>query len=325
MPALAAGLFRREIVGIWLAGLIVAGCAAPVGSSPASQGSEGPSPTASSASQDPASVVLQADVDVGGRTIHISCLGTAPAGTPTVVLVSGMGAGADAWNPVFYPIAALTRVCAYDRAGLGSSQPAGEPQTTADQVKDLHAALARTKIGAPYVLGGHSLGAWNITLYVSAYPDEVGGLAFIDPRGPGVSGKWLAALPPASSAEPASVAANRDELTTGETDPSLNPEGMDLRTSEGQIIKVLTADGLLFGDRPVIVLGAGRTKESWADLPAEVRTAFDKIWLDEQKALVAESSRGTFTPVPDSGHDLADEDPDAIVSAIQTVITQLHD
>lgn len=284
----------------------------------------GPEPASVAPGNDPASVLLTADVDVGGRKVHVSCLGTAAAGVPTVVFESGLGAGAEAWNPVFYGVAAMTRVCAYDRAGLGASDPAtGKPPTTEDQVADLHAALAGAKVSGPYVLGSHSLGAWNISLYTSSYPDDVLGLVFVDPRGPGVSAKWLAAMPPATSSEPDAIAANRDELTTGESDPSLNPEGMDLRTSEDQAIKVLTADGQLFADRPVIVLGGGRTKDSWADLPADVRKAFDAIWLDEQKALAAESTRGTFKSVPESSHDLMGEFPEEVVQAVKDVLAQV--
>ena len=313
------------LIGLSLVAWIVTACSASAGSP-----STGPvvsattAPASVSPSEDPANVLLTADADVGGRKIHVSCLGTAAAGVPTVVFESGLGDGAEAWNPVFHGVAAATRVCAYDRAGLGASDPAiGKPPTTADQVADLHAALAGAKVTGPYLLGGHSLGAWNITLYTSTYPDEVVGLLFVDPRGPGVSGKWLAALPPAAPGEPAAIAGNRDELTTGETDPSLNPEGMDLPTSEAQTIQVLAAQGLLFGDRPVTVLGGGRTKESWADLPTDVRTTFDKVWLDEQMALAAESTRGTFKSVPESSHDLMGEYPDEVVQAVRDLIAQV--
>ena len=66
----------------------------------------------------------------------------------------------------------MTRVCAFDRAGLGPSDPQPRsPQTAADVVADLHAALAAAGETGPFVPVGFSLGGLFVRLYASTYPD----------------------------------------------------------------------------------------------------------------------------------------------------------
>jgi pimeloyl-ACP methyl ester carboxylesterase len=95
-------------------------------------------------------------VDVGRYRLAIHCIGE---GSPTVVLETGLGAPSEYWAPIQQEIAWLTRVCRFDRAGRGKSDPAPTPRTCADMVADLHALLHNASIPAPYVLVGNSLGA----------------------------------------------------------------------------------------------------------------------------------------------------------------------
>ena len=61
-------------------------------------------------------------VDVGGHRLHLHCVGT---GSPTVVIEAGLGDWSATWSDRVQPEAArTTRVCAYDRAGLGWSDAA---------------------------------------------------------------------------------------------------------------------------------------------------------------------------------------------------------
>jgi hypothetical protein len=57
-------------------------------------------------------------VDVGGHRLHIWCTGT---GDPTVILEDGLGGSTADWGLVQPEVARFTRVCSYDRAGLGYS------------------------------------------------------------------------------------------------------------------------------------------------------------------------------------------------------------
>ena len=49
------------------------------------------------------------------------CLRISGVGAPTVIFDSAIRKGRDAWNEVFSELAQLTRVCSYDRKGIGGS------------------------------------------------------------------------------------------------------------------------------------------------------------------------------------------------------------
>src|ERR1700690_2215869 len=77
-------------------------------------------------------------VNIGGRRINLHCMG---AGSPTVVLMAGIFSWSVVWYKTQPVIAQKTRVCAFDRAGYGFSDPGPRPQILSDVVDDLHAAL----------------------------------------------------------------------------------------------------------------------------------------------------------------------------------------
>ena len=88
-------------------------------------------------------------VDVGGYKLHIQCLGT---GSPTVVLDAGLGCTSLDWSLVQAEIGQTTRVCAYDRAGMGWSESGPEPRTPEQNARELHTLLANAGLEGPYVL-----------------------------------------------------------------------------------------------------------------------------------------------------------------------------
>ena len=94
-------------------------------------------------------------VDVGGYRLHLNCQGQ---GGPTVVMESGNGDFSLSWSKVQGKVAKFTRVCTYDRAGLGWSERSPQPRTAHNLVKDLNTLLARSDVEPPFVLVGHSLG-----------------------------------------------------------------------------------------------------------------------------------------------------------------------
>lgn len=227
------------------------------------------------------------------------------------------------WNSIFYDVAVRTRVCAYDRAGLNQSQPAPESaRTLQDQVDDLRVLMTSAELAGPIVFAAHSSGAWIVSLYTSQHPEDIVGVVLVDPRGSHVSAEWLAALPPKAEGEPAAVAANRDELTTFDSDPTLNDEHLNLTKAMEQVNEVLDPTTPLFGDRPLIVLQAGLTPNSWSDLPDEIRDRFGRIWHDGQTAFLAESTKSSAVAVPDSDHELPDMRPDAVVDALFEVLDE---
>ena len=116
-------------------------------------------------------------VDVGGYKLHINCTGQ---GSPTVILEAGMGNYSLFWANVQPEVAKYTRVCSYDRAGYGWSEPSPRPRTTIVEVEELHTLLVNANVEGPYVLVGHSLGGMNVRVYAHNYPDEVVGMVLVD-------------------------------------------------------------------------------------------------------------------------------------------------
>jgi pimeloyl-ACP methyl ester carboxylesterase len=117
----------------------------------------------------------------GGHRLHARCSGS---GQPAVVLEAGIAASSMSWTLVQPRIAEFTRVCAYDRAGLGWSDAAGSAVTAADNAEALHAMLRALGIPPPYVLVGHSYGNFVIRLFAARHPHEVGGMVLVDPIPP---------------------------------------------------------------------------------------------------------------------------------------------
>ena len=114
-------------------------------------------------------------VQVDGRKLHLHCSGK---GSPTVLLMAGGSAFSIDWDLVQPRIADTTRVCSYDRAGLGWSDPGPADETVEQTIRDLHELLRTAREQGPYVLVGASIGGVFIRAYQRAFPDEVAALVF---------------------------------------------------------------------------------------------------------------------------------------------------
>ncbi|MEP7330587.1 MAG: alpha/beta hydrolase [Terracoccus sp.] len=120
-------------------------------------------------------------IDVGGHRLHLQCTGS---GSPTVVLQPGGGDFSSVMGWIAPAVARDTRVCVYDRAGRGWSEPADGPQDATKIATDLHTLLQRGDVPGPYVLAGHSFGGLYVLTYADRYPDEVAGLVLVDSTNP---------------------------------------------------------------------------------------------------------------------------------------------
>src|SRR5213593_353976 len=117
-------------------------------------------------------------VDIGGFKLRMKVAGQ---GTPSIVLDAGFSDRLESWDDIFADLARLTRVVAYDRAGLGKSDPGPEPRTFTEIATELHTLLQHANIPPPYILVGHSMGGAHIRAFASLFKAEVAGLVFIDP------------------------------------------------------------------------------------------------------------------------------------------------
>jgi pimeloyl-ACP methyl ester carboxylesterase len=119
--------------------------------------------------------------DVGGHRLFFRSSGE---GSPTVILESGLGGATGAFVWLERAIAKFTRVCVYDRAGLGKSDTADGPYSFLESVQQLHTLLEKAGVKGPYILVGHSIGGILIREFTRRYPDEVAGLIFLDSSHP---------------------------------------------------------------------------------------------------------------------------------------------
>jgi pimeloyl-ACP methyl ester carboxylesterase len=116
-------------------------------------------------------------VDIGGRRLHIHCTGE---GGPTVVLEAGAGDLSFDWTFVQPGVARFTRVCSYDRAGYGWSDPGPQPRTARQIALELHTGLQKAGLKSPYVLVGQSFGGFLVRAFARYYPQDVVGMVLVD-------------------------------------------------------------------------------------------------------------------------------------------------
>jgi pimeloyl-ACP methyl ester carboxylesterase len=120
-------------------------------------------------------------INIGTHRLHINCIGQ---GMPTVIIDSGIGGFSLEWFKIQNNLSDDVRICSYDRAGYGWSDPGPKPRTTARIAKELRTLLVEAKIPGPYLLVGHSFGGYNIRYFASEYPEMTAGLVLIDSSHP---------------------------------------------------------------------------------------------------------------------------------------------
>jgi pimeloyl-ACP methyl ester carboxylesterase len=245
-------------------------------------------------------------VDVGGFSLYARVMGT---GKPTVVFESGLGDDLDSWNLVQPAIARLTCTVAYDRAGLGESQPSPGPRNISSMVEELHALLSRAKLTPPYLIVAHSLGGFIARMFTHRYPDQVCGLVLVDPSHEDFQ-KGMAAL--RSPEEWSAMEKQRSEHYRSAPVP-VRAEVQELQHDLEQMASVTWTGGI-----PTTILTSTRLEEN----------ARRFGMMLEDKALWRRLHAGWLTQVPDAKHILTDqsghyiqrEQPELVIKAIRKMI-----
>jgi pimeloyl-ACP methyl ester carboxylesterase len=117
-------------------------------------------------------------VDIGGRRLHLVAAGE---GSPAVVVIPALADNVLQWLGIIEGVAAETRACVYDRAGIGFSDPPPRGRRTPDiMAEDLHALLSAAGVPPPYVLVGHSIGGIVARRFYAHHPKMVAGIVLVD-------------------------------------------------------------------------------------------------------------------------------------------------
>jgi pimeloyl-ACP methyl ester carboxylesterase len=263
---------RRTAIAV---ALVLAACGAESTSRSLSPSpSSSPEPTGGSA-------------DVGGYELSYECRGE---GAPTVILEAGLGAaGTDEFLGFIDQVAAITRVCTYDRAGTGTSdnRPEGFHVTAGLMAEEVHRLLDVLEMQEPVVLVGHSYGGMPIRAFEGVYPGDVAGMVLID-----------------VSSEPEVPVYER--LDAG---PWIDrTDRIDIHAT----VRELHAAGDL-GDIPLVVVTAGIIEDEWlATVPDLAARA--------QARLAGLSSNAYEVVAPESGHFVHRDAPDVVLAAIVAVV-----
>jgi pimeloyl-ACP methyl ester carboxylesterase len=118
---------------------------------------------------------------VEGLPMHIDCSGT---GSPAVVMEAAASAPWSLWRKAQPELSQITRVCSYDRAGHGWSEPRKGPRDAETIVRELHSLLDKAGVKRPFVLAGHSAGGLFVREYAREFPADVAGVALIESSSP---------------------------------------------------------------------------------------------------------------------------------------------
>lgn len=270
-------------------------------------------------------------VDVGGYRLHINCTGT---GSPTVIIDAGQGDWSTSWGSVQQEVAKTTRICTYDRAGMGWSEAGPLPRDAAQFAKELHTLLQNANIPGPYVLVGHSLGGTSVRVFVHDYGSEVAGVVLIESMNPGQAtqphiqaqaqsdpqsqpfslqaalarfgiGRLLVKLPTIVPSMPAGQEAYYPLYIRPQSLQTADNELQGIPASLDQAAAVKT-----FGDLPLIVL------------TAKLNT--NPRWPEWQSELLQLSSNSQHLFAENSGHVVQFDEPEAAIDAIVKMIERVR-
>lgn len=273
-------------------------------------------------------------VNVNGRRMHIDCTG---AGTPTVILDSGLGDTYFSWRKVQPETAKFVRVCSYDRAGLGYSDPSSQPRTSKVMAQELHALLQAANVPPPYILVGHSMGGYDVRLYASLYRNEVAGMVLVDASHPDQENRFSAELRTMEGSWKREAEFMEYGMPFGiprllglcDDDPVPRAaecnwhsarEGAAEMKAFPQSAAETAATGSL-GDIPLAVLSHDPEKPS-AELPPDLAKSTNQAWEKMQEELAHLSTRGTQTIAKNSGHYIQIDRPELVIAAVRSVVEQ---
>ena len=257
-------------------------------------------------------------VDVGGHRLHVWCTGS---GSPLVILETGLGGSAVDWGLVQPEVARFTRVCSYDRAGLGYSDAGPGPRTARRMARELAALLDRIGARDSLVLVGASSGGLTVRVFASEHPERVSGLVLVDAAHEDQNHE----IPPIARFVPALASLGVLRLLGISFGPPVESLAADVRgygratefraqgykAAAGEVIAFEKSAAEVRESRrrltnPVIVVTGGRND--------------DPRWRELQRDQLTLSSRSCHVIAENSGHVVMADQPDVVTNAIRELV-----
>ncbi len=266
-------------------------------------------------------------IDVGGFNMHIYCTGE---GGPIVILDAGLGHGTVYWSQVQDGISKHTRVCSYDRAGMGWSESGPKLRTYMKVTDELHTLLASSGEEGPFVLVGHSAGAHTVRFFVQDYPNKVAGIVLEDAANERVLTRENLA-PGVKMMQDASLAARLGYFRINEGSLAMMA-GIEIPAELKPYLHILynsktfatSADELEAMPVTAEAIAPTKYQGAWKDLPAIVLTADNEMGRmlgmhEHHRQLAALSTKGEQILV-NSSHNIHIDQPDVVIQAVLKVV-----
>lgn len=260
-------------------------------------------------------------VDIGTHKLQLYCAGK---GSPTVLLDTGSGESYASWKQFIENIAKETRICAYDRAGYGQSEPGPLPRDSGRETEELYLLLNKAGIKGPYLLVGHSLGGLNMQVFADRYPKLVAGMLLLDPPPLG----WLAGdnFPELREMynQQAQALQAQAEAARSAVDPQAKAQADFLAMLASEMNEMFAgsfqqASGIKsFGDIPLTVIASTQANPNFG-LAAR---AYQQYWITQSKELAEKSTRGKFLLAEGSSHHIHLDAPLLVHEAVRELIQE---
>jgi pimeloyl-ACP methyl ester carboxylesterase/protein-S-isoprenylcysteine O-methyltransferase Ste14 len=280
-------------------------------------------------------------VDIGGRKLHLLCIGD---GSPIVFFeASGFGVSSLASAMVRERLASRTRVCSYDRIGMGWSDPAPSHLTAGGLASDLAVLQDRADLPAPFVIVASSIGGLVAEMFARQYPERVAGLVFLDAATGHIAREGFARYPAVGpGAAIVSFAAQLGGMRlldpfdiTGDSDEARRSRGFTyggraigavaaIARGVPDTVREFDAAPPLRADVPLVVLSASDPRA--VNLPGLRRLSAERsdLRLEAHQRLAKQSTRGSWKVVPKSEHLIAFSQPEAVIEVIVAMLDELR-
>jgi pimeloyl-ACP methyl ester carboxylesterase len=260
-------------------------------------------------------------INLGLHVMYIDCLGDR---SPTVLIDAGLGDASANWLKIAKILSQNVRVCLYDRAGYGWSDPGPGERTTAQIVHELNMLLEFADEHGPYVLVGHSFGGFTARYFAATYPNKTAGAVLIDSSHPDqiyrlspldqVKRKKPLKLIRTESAPDYMNETEKRWYFLNSTRKAIFAQMEELRSFKESAYQVKHSGPL--PDIPLAVLSRGKNQ-----LPEINGVSLEKEWRDMQKNLLSLSNHSWQTIIKDSGHKIYHDAPEVVIDNILKVVS----